>query len=136
LKRTIDFAEELSPLNRVGWRDPELIGVEKARYPLGDAICYLQGNTSASRLEIDLFGVPRRVARKFALSVAVNDVSLPIDRGIKPGWQTLQIDLAPVPDKSILEVHLHQKGLFRPYDIFGVDDYRELGVGIKRISIV
>jgi len=136
LKHEIDFSKDLSRLNRVGWRPPEIIGVEKARYPLSDAICFLQGDPAASQLEIELFGVPRRVARRFTLSIVVNDIPLPLEHSIKPGWQTLRVNLTPVPDKSVLEVHLHQNGLFRPCDIFGVEDYREIGVGIKRILVV
>jgi hypothetical protein len=136
LKREIHFAKNLSHLNRVGWRAPEVIGAEKARYPLRDAICFLQGDPTASRLEMELFGIPRRVAKRFRLSVKVNDTPLTLDRKIKPGWQILSLDLTPVSDKSVLEVHLHQNGLFRPWDIFGVEDYREIGVGIKQIRVV
>jgi len=66
----------------------------------------------------------------------VNDIPLTLEHSIKPGWQTLRVNLTPVPDKSVLEVHLHQSGLFRPCDIFGVEDSREIGVGIKRIRVV
>ncbi len=135
LKQEIDFSKHLPHLNRVGWRPPEIIGVEKARYPLSDAICFLQGDPAASQLEIELFGVPRRVAKRFSLSIVVNDIPLTLEHSIKPGWQTLLVNLAPVPDKSVLEVHLHQNGLFRPCDIFGVEDSREIGIGIKRIRV-
>lgn len=136
LKPEIDFAKDLSHLNRVGWRAPEIIGAERARYPLSDALCFLQGDPSASQLEIEFFGVPRRVARRFKLSLVVNDIALKLESSIRPGWQTLRVELAQVPDKQVLEVHLHQNGLFQPYDIYGVEDYREIGIGIKRIRVI
>ncbi|MCD6384929.1 methyltransferase domain-containing protein [Candidatus Sumerlaeota bacterium] len=135
MKRWIDFGKKLGFWNELGWRSIENIGTEKARYPYSHSFCYLRGERDAKQLKIYLFGIPRRVSKRYKLFIEINGESVELDRPITPGWQTRSVDLSQIADKEVLEVYIQQRNLFRLIDSFAIFDYRSLGVGIKRISV-
>ncbi len=121
--------------NELGWRPVENIGTEMARYPFSRALCYLKGNPDAQKITLNVFGVPRRVARRYNLEVEVNGQPIDPDKTITPGWQSLTFDISSVNDKDVLEVFINQQNMFRLIDSFSIFDYRSLGIGIKTISV-
>lgn len=136
LSTRIDFAKKLNFWNELGWRDSEQIGSELARYPFSNAFCYLSASSQAQYLRVYLFGVPRRVSRRYRLQVQVNDEPVEIEPPLTPGWQTLKLKLPPLKDTKLLEIFFQQQNLFRLIDRFGIFDYRSLGIAIKSVELV
>ena len=135
LYSSVDYGKNLGFINELGWRHIENIGTEQARYPFSLAFCYLKGNDSARVLKLNIFGIPRRVSRRYVLDVEVNGTTIQLDKPISPGWQTRYLDLSNLKDTSVIEVFIHQQNLFRLIDSFAIFDYRSLGIGVKRISV-
>lgn len=135
LEPSLDFGKNLSFVNELGWRHVENIGTEQARYPFSQAFCYIKGEDSAKVIKLSIFGIPRRVSRRYILDVEVNGITLQLDKPISPGWQTRYLDVSNLKDRSVFEIFIHQKNLFRLIDSFAIFDYRSLGIGFKRISV-
>jgi SAM-dependent methyltransferase len=135
LSARIDFGKSVERINSRGWRNAEIIGAEKARFPLRDAVCFLQSSQKQPRLTMRVFGIPRKVARKYVLRVFVNDEELPLPEAIEPGWQQLDFTLTHPAENGIYEVRLQQTNLFLPIDVYGIEDHRELGIGVQWIAI-
>jgi hypothetical protein len=83
-----------------------------------------------------VFGIPRKVARKYLLKVLVNGEELPLPSRIEPGWQQLDFQIPRAAENGIYEVHICQDNLFLPIDVYGIEDYRELGIGVQWLEIV
>jgi SAM-dependent methyltransferase len=131
----IDFSKRLERINSRGWRDVETIGAEKARFPLRDAFCYFSSSCKQPRLKMRVFGVPRRVARKYVLKVFANDEELSLPAPLEPGWQEIEFPIPHVAEQGTYEIHLQQTNLFLPIDVYGTEDYRELGIGVQWMKI-
>ncbi|MCX7766662.1 MAG: class I SAM-dependent methyltransferase, partial [Candidatus Sumerlaeia bacterium] len=136
LSPRIDFAKRLNFWNELGWRNREQIGSELARYPFSNAFCFLPANSQAQYLKVYLFGVPRRVSRRYRLQVRINDELVEIEPALTPGWQILNLKLPALKDTKLLEIYFQQHNLFRLIDRFGIFDYRSLGVAIKSVDLV
>ncbi len=135
LSERIDCGKNLGFWNQLGWRHVENIGTEMARYPFSHSFCFLKGNPDAQTIKIFLFGIPRRVSKRYKMHVEINGTPLELDNPIIPGWQTRTIDISSIDNKALLEVHFHQEHMFRLSESFAIFDYRSLGVGIKRITV-
>ena len=68
------------------------------------------------------------------LSVVVNDSPL-AELALRDGWQQIQVQLPRIIDGDAIEVLLRCDP-WRPADVDGGDDFRRLGVAVRRASVV
>jgi glycosyltransferase involved in cell wall biosynthesis len=118
-----------------GWHPVETFAADTSiryRWSKEESVVYLTNAFAEHKLEMEVFGPASFVHRPSVFDLLINGEKVAHVELHVSQWERIAVDCrAPV---GPVEIRLQVQDIFRPADYFSNSDYRELGIGVRRIA--